>query len=192
MQENRPWFQWRAGNRQCYGGCNIAAGGAESGGWRDFRLSDAKGHRGFLMKAELMGHTDVTQARPCGPDAAGHEESDMRTMTKTAKITVLTLPAVFQMTRLLAGAALALALLAIPHAGHAQGIVRGAQEGAYEGNRAAGPVGGVVGGAIGAGVGGRWARWTACSGFPIGALSLPRLLQSLRPFPLLSMIFIRR
>jgi hypothetical protein len=55
---------------------------------------------------------------------------------------------------LLAGAALALALLAVPHAGHAQGIVRGAQEGAYEGNRAAGPVGGVVGGAIGAGVGG--------------------------------------
>jgi len=56
--------------------------------------------------------------------------------------------------RLLFAAALALALLAIPYAGHAQGIVRGAREGAYEGNRAAGPVGGVVGGAIGAGVGG--------------------------------------
>jgi hypothetical protein len=55
---------------------------------------------------------------------------------------------------LLAAAALAMGLLAAPHAGHAQGIVRGAQEGAYEGNRAAGPVGGVVGGAIGAGVGG--------------------------------------
>jgi hypothetical protein len=54
----------------------------------------------------------------------------------------------------LAGAALALGLLAIPHIGHAQGIVRGAQEGAYEGNRAAGPVGGLVGGAVGAGVGG--------------------------------------
>ena len=54
----------------------------------------------------------------------------------------------------LAAAAVTLALLAIPHIGHAQGIVRGAQEGAYEGNRAAGPVGGVVGGAIGAGVGG--------------------------------------
>ena len=51
-------------------------------------------------------------------------------------------------------AALALALLAIPQFGHAQGIVRGAQEGAYEGNRVAGPVGGVVGGAVGAGVGG--------------------------------------
>ncbi|WP_407147954.1 hypothetical protein [Bradyrhizobium sp. ORS 86] len=55
---------------------------------------------------------------------------------------------------LFAAAALALSLLAIPHAGHAQGIVRGAQQGAYEGNRVAGPVGGVVGGAVGAGVGG--------------------------------------
>jgi hypothetical protein len=55
---------------------------------------------------------------------------------------------------LLAASALAMALLAIPSIGHAQGIVRGAQEGAYEGSRAAGPVGGVVGGAIGAGVGG--------------------------------------
>jgi hypothetical protein len=54
----------------------------------------------------------------------------------------------------LAGAALALALLAIPHTGHAQGIVRGAEEGSREGNRVAGPVGRVVGGAVGAGVGG--------------------------------------
>ena len=44
--------------------------------------------------------------------------------------------------------------VALPQAGHAQGIVRGAQEGSYEGNRVAGPVGGVVGGAVGAGVGG--------------------------------------
>ena len=49
---------------------------------------------------------------------------------------------------------LALALLAIPHTAHGQGIVRGAQQGAYEGSRVAGPVGGVVGGAVGAGVGG--------------------------------------
>jgi hypothetical protein len=51
-------------------------------------------------------------------------------------------------------AAIVLALLAIPHIGHAQGIVRGAQEGSREGNRVAGPIGGVVGGAVGAGVGG--------------------------------------
>ena len=44
--------------------------------------------------------------------------------------------------RLLLGAAAI--LLALPHAGHAQGIVRGAQEGTYEGNRIAGPVGGAA------------------------------------------------
>lgn len=53
-----------------------------------------------------------------------------------------------------AAAALVLALTALPHAGKAQGIVRGAQDGAYEGNRIAGPVGGAVGGVVGAGVGG--------------------------------------
>lgn len=53
----------------------------------------------------------------------------------------------------LALAAIALAALAIPNAGHAQGIVRGAQEGAYEGNRAAGPVGGAVGAGVGGAVG---------------------------------------
>lgn len=54
----------------------------------------------------------------------------------------------------LATVAVMLALLFVPHLGHAQGIVRGAQEGAYKGHRMAGPVGGVVGGAVGAGVGG--------------------------------------
>ena len=57
----------------------------------------------------------------------------------------------------LAVAATALALLAIPHAGHAQGVFRGAEqggrEGVREGGRAAGSVGAVVGGAIGTGVG---------------------------------------
>ena len=55
---------------------------------------------------------------------------------------------------MLGAAAILLALVALPHLGHAQGIVRGAQQGSYEGNRIAGPVGGVVGGAVGAGVGG--------------------------------------
>jgi uncharacterized protein YcfJ len=75
-------------------------------------------------------------------------------MTKTMKITASTPPMDSPANRLFASAALALALLAIPHIGQAQGIVRGAQEGAREGNRVAGPVGGVVGGAVGAGVGG--------------------------------------
>jgi hypothetical protein len=61
---------------------------------------------------------------------------------------------------------LALALLAIPHSGHAQGIVRGAQEGSYEGNRVAGPVGGVVGGAVGAGVGGAMGAVNGVLGIP--------------------------
>ena len=53
-----------------------------------------------------------------------------------------------------AAAAMAFAVLAIPHLGHAQGIVGGAEQGSREGGRAAGPVGAVVGGAVGAGVGG--------------------------------------
>ncbi|MDH2382508.1 hypothetical protein [Bradyrhizobium sp. CER78] len=67
---------------------------------------------------------------------------------------------------LLAAAALALTLVAVPHAGHAQGIVRGAHEGAYEGNRVAGPVGGVVGGAVGAGVGGAMGAVKGVFGIP--------------------------
>jgi hypothetical protein len=77
------------------------------------------------------------------------------TKRKTASVAVTMSPAGLIYRRLaLAGAMLALAWLAFPHAGHGQGLVRGAQEGAHEGNRVAGPVGGVVGGAIGAGVGG--------------------------------------
>ena len=58
----------------------------------------------------------------------------------------------------LALAAGVMALIAMPHFAHAQGVIggaeRGANQGAREGNRAAGPVGGLVGGAIGLGVGG--------------------------------------
>jgi hypothetical protein len=66
----------------------------------------------------------------------------------------------------LAGAAVALTLLAIPDIGYAHGIVRGAREGGYEGNRVAGPIGGVVGEAVGAGVGG-------AVGAVDGALGIP-------------------
>jgi hypothetical protein len=71
-------------------------------------------------------------------------------------------------TRMLAASALAVALLAIPSVGHAQGIVRGAQEGAYEGGRAAGPVGAAVGGAVGAGVGGAVGAVDGILGIPYG------------------------
>ena len=70
------------------------------------------------------------------------------------RIAAAPLPAALPVRLLFAAAAILLALLSLPQAGHAQGIVRGAQEGAHEGNRIAGPVGGVVGGAVGAGVGG--------------------------------------
>ena len=73
----------------------------------------------------------------------------MKTNVKAAAM-----PAGLPVKLYLAVAAIVLALLAIPHIGHAQGIVRGAQEGSREGNRVAGPIGGVVGGAVGAGVGG--------------------------------------
>lgn len=60
--------------------------------------------------------------------------------------------------RWLATLAFALALFAIPHFAHAQGLVggmeRGAAQGSYDGGRVAGPVGSAVGGAVGAGVGG--------------------------------------
>jgi hypothetical protein len=47
-----------------------------------------------------------------------------------------------------------LAVLSMPAAVQAQGIVRGAEQGAAVGNRAAGPVGGAVGGAVGGVAGG--------------------------------------
>jgi hypothetical protein len=73
---------------------------------------------------------------------------------KKTKVKTAVYPTGLPVKLYLAAAAIILALLAMPHIGHAQGIVRGAQEGSYEGNRVAGPVGGVVGGAVGAGVGG--------------------------------------
>jgi hypothetical protein len=78
------------------------------------------------------------------------------------------LPASLTIRLVFAAAAIALALLAVPRAGHGQGIVRGAQEGSYEGNRIAGPVGGVVGGAVGAGVGGAVGAVHGVLGIPYG------------------------
>lgn len=79
-----------------------------------------------------------------------------------------TLPAVAQVKARLLLAIGLLALLAIPHLAHAQGIVGGAQQGSREGNRIAGPVGGVVGGAVGAGVGGAMGAVKGVLGIPNG------------------------
>src|SRR5271163_4265481 len=86
-------------------------------------------------------------------------------MQKT-KVKSVAMPAGRLLLFIFAVAAILLALLAMPHAGHAQGIVRGAQEGAHEGNRVAGPVGGVVGGAVGAGVGGAMGAVNGVLGLP--------------------------
>ena len=75
-------------------------------------------------------------------------------MKNATKTKTLILPGATSLKTRLAVLAGVLALLAIPHLAHAQGIVGGAHEGAREGGRAAGPVGAVVGGAVGAGVGG--------------------------------------
>jgi hypothetical protein len=87
----------------------------------------------------------------------------IETRTKTS-----TLPTRVPAKLYLAGAAIILALLAVPHFGHAQGIVRGAQEGAAEGDRVAGPIGGVVGEAVGAGVGGAVGAVDGVLGIPYG------------------------
>ena len=89
----------------------------------------------------------------------------------------------------LAIAAIVLALLALPHVGHAQGIVRGAQEGSYEGNRSPARWAAWSAARSAPASAAPWARSRACSAFPIAAtarLSLPRLLQPLRSFPLIS------
>ncbi len=51
------------------------------------------------------------------------------------------------------GIAVVTALLTLPVAAQAQGLVGGAERGADRGERAAGPIGGIVGGAIGAATG---------------------------------------
>jgi hypothetical protein len=86
-------------------------------------------------------------------------------MRKT-KVKTAALPAGWPLPFIFALLAVALVLSAMPHTGHAQGIVRGAQEGSYEGHRVAGPVGGVVGGAIGAGVGGAMGAVEGVFGLP--------------------------
>jgi hypothetical protein len=88
-------------------------------------------------------------------------------MNKTA-IKTAALSAGLPLRPAFAVAGIALALLAVPHIAHGQGIVRGAQEGAYEGRRAAGPVGEVVGGAVGAGVGGAMGAVRGVLGIPYG------------------------
>jgi hypothetical protein len=75
----------------------------------------------------------------------------------TMKLNTAALPTNSSIKTRMTLAAATLALVAMPHFAHAQGVFRGGEQGANQGyrdgNRAAGPVGGVVGGALGLGVG---------------------------------------
>ena len=86
----------------------------------------------FITSAQLFGRIGVTGSR-----RAGQLRPSMRNQMKKIKIKTATLPIALPAKFYLAAAAIVLALLAIPHIGHAQGIVRGAQEGSREGNRVA-------------------------------------------------------
>jgi hypothetical protein len=115
-------------------------------------LSNFPGWRNLLLTSALH------MPAPRGPVAAKPKELIKMNSMNTTK-TIAAMPITGLRIKLpLAAAALVLALLAMPHAGHAQGVVGGmeggAQQGEREGGRAAGPVGAVVGGAVGAGVGG--------------------------------------
>jgi hypothetical protein len=90
----------------------------------------------------------------------------MNRMNSRVRVGTSAMPANSRLKTYLSAAALALGLLAIPHFGHAQGIIGGAQEGAREGRRDAGPVGAVVGGAVGAGVGGAMGAVDGVLGLP--------------------------
>ena len=121
----------------------------------------ARGVPELTTATQLFGRIRGTNSQSVGAIAAEQKEFQMKTKLRTSR-----LPAALPVKLHLAAAAIVLALLAIPHIGHAQGIVRGAQEGAYEGSRVAGPVGGVVGGAVGAGVGGAMGAVKGVFGIP--------------------------
>src|SRR5258708_211468 len=101
------------------------------------------------------------------------------------KVRTSALPGAWTVKLRFATAAIVLALLVIPHIVHAQGIVRGAQEGARgkPGRRPRGRCGWRRGRRRRRRRGGRRQRRVRNS---LSRLSLPRLLQPLRSFPLLS------
>jgi hypothetical protein len=130
-------------------GANMAAAGLNLAGQVFFAEAGPGPSALNLPRARNLLARSALQM-PAPPAGCGRTRGiQMKTRIRTS-----TLPTGLPVRFYLAVAAMALALLAIPHIGHAQGIVRGAQEGSAEGNRVAGPVGGLVGGAVGAGVGG--------------------------------------
>jgi len=147
-------------------GTNKAEKGPKPAAGADFFASGEGGgaRREAAMATQLFRRAGVTQSRSDGEVDAEFQGIQMN----ISKVKTAAFPAGLPARAILAGAALLLALLAIPQPGNAQGIVRGAQEGSYEGNRIAGPVGGVVGGAVGAGVGGAMGAVKGVFGIPNG------------------------
>src|ERR1039458_1693008 len=92
-----------------------------------------------IPMAQPFGRVGVTRAR------LRPEELIKMNRMNTTKTIAATPTTGWHVKLALAAAALVLALLAIPHAGHAQGVIGGmeggAQQGVHEGGRAAGPVG---------------------------------------------------
>lgn len=88
-----------------------------------------------------------------------------------ARIAAASLPAGLPLRLLFAGAAILLALLALPQAGHAQGIVRGAQEGSYEGTGSPAPWAARSEASSGPVSAAPLVRWRACSAFRIAAIT---------------------
>jgi hypothetical protein len=86
-------------------------------------------------------------------------------MRKT-KVKTAALPAGWLLPFIFALLAVALALTAMPHAGRAQGIVRGAQEGSYEGHRSQAPSAGWSEARSAPASVAPWARSRACSACP--------------------------
>src|ERR1700739_4966405 len=108
-----------------------------------FRERHAGPDRDAVKMPQPFGPVGVIRARPIrrrnSAQGIGARGIQMNKMNSRARSGTLAMPAGLPLKSYLAAAAIALALLAAPHSGHAQGIVGGAQEGAREGNSAAGP-----------------------------------------------------
>jgi hypothetical protein len=118
-------------------------GRAESGGDAPLFRKRSPGWW-ILIRPQTRNHLAVSALQIAAPPAGCDRVRGIQMKTKT-RVKTATMPAGLPVKVYLAIAAVVLAWLAIPHIGHAQGIVRGAQEGSYEGNRVAGPIGGAMG-----------------------------------------------
>ena len=88
-----------------------------------------------------------------------------------ARIAAVQLPAGLPLRLLFAATAILLALLSLPQAGHAQGIVRGAQEAPMKATGSPGLSVAWLAARSAPVLEGPWVRWRACSEFRITAIT---------------------